>query len=71
MENCSLLHTCQDGIQALTLLHRLAESGAMPPGWDGWLQDGWEFVGLQRQPGWPALLARAQRVRPPEGDAES
>jgi RimJ/RimL family protein N-acetyltransferase len=50
--------------QAMTLLHHLADSGAMPPGWDAWLQESWEFQGLQTEPGWPALLARAQAVRP-------
>jgi GNAT superfamily N-acetyltransferase len=50
--------------QALTLLHQLADSGTMPPGWNAWLQEGWEFQGLQTEPGWPALLARAQAVRP-------
>jgi GNAT superfamily N-acetyltransferase len=29
-----------DHTQALTLLHRLADSGTMPPGWDAWLQEG-------------------------------
>jgi RimJ/RimL family protein N-acetyltransferase len=60
-----------DLAQALTLLQRLAESGAMPPGWDDWLREGWEFAGLRREPEWPALLARAQVVRPTEGEAES
>lgn len=57
--------------QAMTLLLRLADSGTMPPGWDTWLQEGWEFQGLQAEPGWPALLARAQAVLPTEGEAES
>lgn len=57
--------------QALALLHRLAESGAMPSRWVGWLQDGWEFASLRREPGWPALLARAQAIDPADVDAES
>ncbi|HEY7782152.1 MAG TPA: GNAT family N-acetyltransferase, partial [Ktedonobacterales bacterium] len=57
--------------QALTLLRRLAEIGTMPPEWDGWLQEGWEFAVLRREPAWPALLARARAVRPSEGAAES
>lgn len=52
--------------QALTLLHHLADNGTMPPGWDAWLQEGWEFQGLQTEPGWPALLARAQATPPTE-----
>ncbi len=55
--------------QALTLLHRVADSGAMPPGWGAWLQESWEFQGLRTEPGWPALLARAQAARPTEGEA--
>ena len=57
--------------QALILLYRLAESGTMPPGWDRWLREGWQFAGLRREPGWPALLARAQRARSTEVEAES
>jgi hypothetical protein len=56
--------------QAFALLQHLAESGMMPPEWEGWLQEGWAFAGLRREPGWPALLARAQGVRPTEGEAE-
>lgn len=57
--------------QAMTLLHHLADGGTMPPGWDAWLQEGWEFQGLQTEPGWPALLARAQAVRPTDGEETS
>jgi hypothetical protein len=56
--------------QALAILQRLAESRTMPPGWEGWLQEGWQFAGLQHEPGWPALLARAQGVRPTEVEAD-
>lgn len=54
--------------EALLLLHRAADSGALPPGWDAWLQASWELQSLRTQPGWPALLARAQAVRPTESD---
>lgn len=54
---------------ALTLLHRAADSGALPPGWGAWLQESWEFQRLQTEPGWPALLARAQDAQPAEPEA--
>jgi RimJ/RimL family protein N-acetyltransferase len=56
--------------QALTLLQRLAESGAMPPGWERWLEEGWEFASLRHEREWVALLECAQRVRSPEGEVE-
>lgn len=52
--------------QALTLLHRAVDSGALPPEWDAWLRESWEFQGLQADPGWPTLLARAQATHPIE-----
>jgi RimJ/RimL family protein N-acetyltransferase len=60
-----------DHTEALTLLHHLAESGAMPPRWDDRLIEGWEFAGLQRDPGWPALLGRVQEVYTTVAEGES
>lgn len=51
-------------VQAMAILRQLADSGTMPSGWGAWLQDGWEFQGLRTEPGWPALLAQVQAVRP-------
>lgn len=50
--------------QALTLLHRVTDSGETPPGWDDWLQESWEFQSLQTEPRWATLLARARTARP-------
>jgi len=54
--------------EALILLHRAADSGALPPGWDAWLQESWELQSLRTDPDWPALLARAQARRPTEAE---
>jgi len=53
---------------ALALLRRAADSGAMPLGWDDWLQESWEFRSLRTEPSWLALLAHAQATRPTDLD---
>jgi GNAT superfamily N-acetyltransferase len=54
--------------EALRLLHRAADSGALPPGWDAWLRESWELQTVRTDSGWPALLARAQAHHPTESE---